>query len=153
MLWCVRATTVMCSLSLPTLFRSHTDAAEMRALRGDVAAGREALRAAEAIVGLGDIPLAAARVAIARGAVLEAEGQPTAAYAAYRAAAERARTVGARYAEAKASILAARLDTDREPADRELENALRAVSEQGYRDLFMPRPGLVAWLRGRLPEL
>ncbi|TMD62270.1 MAG: hypothetical protein E6I87_00110 [Chloroflexi bacterium] len=135
------------------LLRLHTDAAEMRALRGDVAAGREALRAAEAIVGLGDIPLAAARVAIARGAVLEAEGQPTAAYAAYRAAAERARSVGARYAEAKAGILAARLDTDRERADRDLEGALRAVSEQGYRDLFMPRPGLVAWLRGRLPEL
>src|SRR5256712_4760914 len=90
---------------------------------------------------------------ISRRAVLEAEGQPTAAYAAYRAAAGRARSVGARYAEAKAGTLAAGLDTDRERADRDLESALRAVSEQGYRDLFMPRPGLVAWLRGRLPEL
>ncbi len=135
------------------LLRLHTDAAELRALRGDVAGAREALRSAEAIVGLGDIPLAAARVGAARGAVLEAEGQPTGAYAAYRAAAERARSVGARYAETKASILAARLDTDTARADRELERALSAVTQEGYRDLFLLRPGLVAWLRTRAPEL
>lgn len=135
------------------LLRLHTDAAELRALRGDAAAAREALRSAEAIVGLGDIPLAAARVALARGVVLEAESQPTSAFAAYRAAADHARSVGARYADTKAAILAARLDADPARADRELETALRAVTEQGYRDLFLLRPGLVAWLRARMPEL
>ncbi len=135
------------------LLRLHTDAAELRALRGDVAAAREALRSAEAIVGLGDIPLAAARVGIARGAVLEAEGQATGAYAAYRAAAERARSVGARYAETKAMILGSRLDAEGQRADRELERAFAAVTKEAYRDLFLPRPGLVAWLRSRVPNL
>jgi LuxR family maltose regulon positive regulatory protein len=135
------------------LLRLHTDAAELRALRGDVAAAREALRSAEAIFGLGDIPLAAARVGIARGTVLEAEGQPSGAYAAYRAAAERARAVSGRYAETKAAILAARLDTDAARADRDLESALRTVTKERYRDLFLLRPGLVAWLRGRTGEL
>ncbi|MEK7861171.1 MAG: hypothetical protein AAB284_07440, partial [Chloroflexota bacterium] len=124
----------------------HTLAAEVRAARGDAVGARDALRAAEAVLSVGDLALSAVRVAIARGAVREAEGDAASALAAYREARERARAAGARHCEAKASLLAARLQPDSE-ASYEVREAVRAAAAEGYRDLFLLRPDLAAWLR------
>ncbi|MGH2950236.1 MAG: hypothetical protein ACRDPC_28890, partial [Solirubrobacteraceae bacterium] len=127
--------------------------AETRALRGDLPGARDALRAAEAVAGMSSSPLVAARVSITRGTVLEAEGQPSAAYAAYRSGTEAALPAGGRYLATKGALLAARLDTDAERAGAALRSTLATVQKEGYRDFLLLRPALADWVRGAVARL
>jgi len=128
----------------------HATAAELRALRGEATLGHDALRAAEAIAASSSGPLAGIRAAIARGAILEAEGDRDGAFKAYGEARASAGAIGARYLEVKAILLATAV------ADWVVEAtkpALRAVAAERYRDFLLLRPALSEALRQRLPDL
>ena len=127
----------------------HATAAELRALRGESMSARDALREAEALATSAPGPVPGLRAALARGTLAEAEGDPDAALRSYREARASARAIGARYFEAKATLLAARLEDD--PAA--LKAALRAVAAERYRDFLVLRPALSDALRERLPDL
>ena len=128
----------------------HATAAELRALRGEATSGHDALRAAEAIAASSSGPVAGIRAAIARGAILEAEGDRDGAFKAYGEARASAGAIGARYLEVKAILLATAV------ADWVVEAtkpALRAVAAERYRDFLLLRPALAEALRQRLPDL
>src|SRR2546430_5085163 len=128
----------------------HATAAELRALRGEASSAHDALRAAEAIAASSAGPLPGIRAAIARGAILEAEGDRDGAFKAYGEARAAAGTIGARYLGVKATLLATAV------ADWVVEAtkpALRAVAAERYRDFLLLRPALADSLRQRLPEL
>ncbi|TMC75690.1 MAG: tetratricopeptide repeat protein [Chloroflexi bacterium] len=128
----------------------HATAAELRALRGEATSAHDALRAAEAIAASSSGPVAGIRAAIARGAILEAEGDRDGAFKAYGEARASAGAIGARYLEVKATLLATAV------ADWVVEAtkpALRAVAAERYRDFLLLRPALAEALRQRLPDL
>jgi ATP/maltotriose-dependent transcriptional regulator MalT/DNA-binding SARP family transcriptional activator len=128
----------------------HATAAELRALRGEAASAHDALRAAEAIAASASGPVAGIRAAIARGSILEAEGDRDGAFKAYGEARASAGAIGARYLEVKATLLATAV------ADWIVEAtkpALRAVAAERYRDFLLLRPALTDALRQRLPDL
>jgi DNA-binding SARP family transcriptional activator len=127
----------------------HATAAELRALRGEPVSARDALREAEALAASAPGPVPGLRAALARGALAEAEGEGDAALRSYRGARATARAIGARYFEAKATLLAARLEDD----PTALKAALRAVAAERYRDFLLLRPALSDALRERLPDL
>lgn len=129
------------------MLRLSCYAAETRALRGDLPGARDALRSAEAAVEMSPSPLVAARVAIARGTVLEAEGQTSAAHAAYRSGVDSAVSAAGRYLATKGALLAARLDTDRERSVEALRSNLVTLQKEGYRDFLILRPALAEWMR------
>src|SRR5207253_10939830 len=62
----------------------HATAAELRALRGEIATAHDALRSAEALASSSAGPLSAIRAALARGTVAEAEQHLDVAAGAYR---------------------------------------------------------------------
>src|SRR5207253_2520013 len=82
------------------------DTAEVRALRGEATTAHDALRAAEAIAASSPGPVAGIRAAIARGTILEAEGDRDGSFKAYGEARASAGAIGARYLEVKAALLA-----------------------------------------------
>jgi LuxR family maltose regulon positive regulatory protein len=128
----------------------HATAAELRAVRGEATSAHDALRAAEAIAASSSGPVAGIRVAIARGSILEAEGDRDGAFKAYGEARASAGAIRARYLEVKATLLATAV------ADWMVEAtnpALRAVAAERYRDFLLLRPALSEALRQRLPEL
>jgi ATP/maltotriose-dependent transcriptional regulator MalT/DNA-binding SARP family transcriptional activator len=128
----------------------HATAAELRAIRGEATSAHDALRAAEAIAASSSGPVAGIRVAIARGSILEGEGDRDGAFKAYGEARASAGAIGARYLEVKATLLATAV------ADWMVEAtnpALRAVAAERYRDFLLLRPALSDALRQRLPEL
>src|SRR2546430_2738914 len=128
----------------------HAMAAELRALRGEATSAHDALRAAEAIAASSSGPVAGIRAAIARGSILEAEGERDGAFKAYGEAPASAGAIGARHLEVKAPLLATAV------ADWVVEAtkpALRAVAAERYRDFLLLRPALAEALRQRLPDL
>ncbi|TMG44735.1 MAG: tetratricopeptide repeat protein [Chloroflexi bacterium] len=128
----------------------HATAAELRALRGEATTAHDALRAAEAIAASSPGPVAGIRAAIARGTILEAEGDRDGSFKAYGEARASAGAIGARYLEVKAALLATAV------ADWVVETtrpALRAVAAEHYRDFLLLRPALADALRQRLADL
>ena len=90
----------------------HASAAELRALRGEIATAHDALRSAEALASSSAGPLSAIRAALARGTVAEAEQHLDVAAGAYRGARAAAETIGARYLAAKATLLLSAIEDD-----------------------------------------
>lgn len=137
-----------------TTLRLHCTAAELRAGRGDLAAARQALAAAEATAAdLIPYLVPTAYLLLARGAVLELEGRMDEAFETYRQAAREAEAAGARYAATKATILAARLSPTPEEDLPGLRSALKTLAQEGYRDLLSARPTVAEWLRDHAVQI
>ena len=127
----------------------HASAAELRALRGEIATAHDALRSAEALASSSAGPLSAIRAALARGTVAEAEQHLDVAAGAYRGARAAAETIGARYLAAKATLLLSAIEDD-PPA---VAAALKEVATERYRDFLLLRPALADALRQRVGDL
>jgi DNA-binding SARP family transcriptional activator len=128
----------------------HAMVAERRAARGDVARAQEALRAAEAVAGVGRDPHTVAAIGLARGSILEQSGDLTGALAAYWETVDTARRAGAGTVDRAGCVLSGQLDPDPSRAAGYIRGALRALAAEGDRAIFVIRPALACWLRDKI---
>lgn len=131
--------------------RLHAAIAEIRALANDPAGAAEGLEAAESLAPRDD-PGAAMAVGMARATLADVTGAPEAA-GLYREVADLAERHGARHLRAKAMLLAAALEPEREGRAQQLAAALVALAASGYRDVLAGRPGLAEVVRDQLDTL